>query len=152
MELKMAKGKRNQPILERLLEKIIENPINGCWEWTAGTNNIGYGMIKSEHDNRKMRTAHRAMYEVYNGPIPYGMQILHKCSNVKCINPDHLFMGTYKDRMDYMKEQNRAKFWGHDPEGKRIAPTKTCPHCGKTMANNMYSRWHGDNCRHKSKA
>jgi hypothetical protein len=149
----MAKGKRNQTMLERLLEKIIENPITQCWEWTAGTNNIGYGMIKSEHDNRKMRTAHRAMYEVHNGPIPHGVQILHKCSNIKCVNPDHLFSGLLQDRVDHMRKSERAKWWGYQyVEGQLIMPQLTCPHCGKTLGRNMYYRWHGDKCKHKSKA
>ena len=25
----------------------------------------------------------------------------------------------------------------------------TCEHCGKQVAKGMYSRWHGDNCKHK---
>jgi len=26
-------------------------------------------------------------------------------------------------------------------------PTRTCPHCGSTVAVNTYARWHGANCR-----
>jgi ribosomal protein S27AE len=26
---------------------------------------------------------------------------------------------------------------------------KLCPHCGKEIACNMYTRWHGDNCKQK---
>lgn len=27
-------------------------------------------------------------------------------------------------------------------------PTRTCPHCGSTVAVNTYARWHGDQCQH----
>jgi len=30
---------------------------------------------------------------------------------------------------------------------KLLAPSFTCPHCGKNAKAAMFSRWHGDNCR-----
>lgn len=36
----------------------------------------------------------------FNGPIPDGLLILHKCDIRQCVNPSHLFLGTYQDNMD----------------------------------------------------
>ena len=61
----------------------------GCFEWT-GVFSGGYGSLKG-------RPAHRFSWELYNGPIPDGMQVLHKCDNQKCVCPNHLYLGDDSD-------------------------------------------------------
>lgn len=81
--------------IENHVEKVTES---GCWIWMGGTQIIGgsrtYGRLWV---GGKMVRAHRVSYEVYNGPIPDGMLVCHRCDIQPCVNPAHLFLGTHKD-------------------------------------------------------
>lgn len=57
----------------------------------------------------KYRT-HRLVWEEINGPIPEGILVCHSCDNRRCINPDHLFLGTAKDNTQDMMKKDRHKY------------------------------------------
>jgi hypothetical protein len=80
------------PINERFDSKWEPCPESGCWLWTAALLKDGYGGFKVE---RKMLRAHRFAWERKHGPIPKGMVVCHKCDVPGCVNPDHLFLGTW---------------------------------------------------------
>ena len=42
------------------------------------------------------------------GEIPSSLFVLHNCDNRKCINPEHLFLGTNEENMLDMKLKGRA--------------------------------------------
>ena len=94
---------------ERLLSKIKINPITGCWEW-QGTKRRGYGRItvgSRKDGTRRTESTHRLSFQLFNGAIPDGYEICHKCDNRKCINPEHLFAGARQDNVNDREEKGR---------------------------------------------
>ena len=70
--------------------KWTPEPNTGCHLWTAGLNGAGYGAYWYEG---RQEVASRWIWIKNNGPIPPGMQVLHKCDQPLCVNIDHLFIG-----------------------------------------------------------
>jgi hypothetical protein len=52
-------------------------------------------------------TASRVAWELMNGVIPDGYDVMHKCDNPPCCNPNHLKLGTHLQNMADMKEKKR---------------------------------------------
>lgn len=148
----MARAKKGTPLLDKLLAKVLVNETTDCWEFQGAKNNIGYGMIR---DDKKMRTTHRVSFEEHNGvKIPPGFCVCHTCDNPSCVNPLHLWLGTMKQNMDDMIAKGRGYRWGdylaqgrvHPRLGKSL-PKTNCPHCHRDIANNVFGRHHGENCK-----
>lgn len=86
---------RRLPELGRFWAKVDKDGPGGCWLWTAGRTNGGYGMFGVE-GNRTV-PAHRYAYELLVGPIPGGLTIDHLCRVRHCVNPAHLEAVTYAE-------------------------------------------------------
>jgi hypothetical protein len=91
--------------MERFMSKV--NKTETCWLWTAGCFQSGYGAFQvGSRSVGKVSTAHRYSYELHKGKIPDGKLVRHTCDNRKCVNPDHLILGTNTDNMRDKRERN----------------------------------------------
>jgi HNH endonuclease len=91
--------------IERFLAKVNKSTTNGCWLWVGAMSTNGYGHFSL---NRKITGSHRAAWRLFNGSIPDGYQVCHKCDVRCCVNPGHLFLGTQKDNIQDMVAKGRA--------------------------------------------
>jgi len=94
-------------IMKRFFDKVEKT--ESCWLWIAGGRGKGYGSFKI---NGKSIDAHRVSYELHNGEIPKEMHVCHTCDNTKCVNPDHLFLGSPKDNWQDGFNKGRIKLLG----------------------------------------
>jgi len=68
-----------------------------CLEWTRCFNTDGYPRtVWNKYSNGKV---HRIVYQLFTGNDPEGLVVRHTCDNPKCINPEHLILGTAADNM-----------------------------------------------------
>lgn len=77
---------------------------NKCWEWTGNITKKGYGQFVMKGVTF---TAHRASWLLFNGGREIKLHVLHKCDNRRCINPDHLFLGTNKENVQDRDSKGR---------------------------------------------
>lgn len=90
------------------------NKTDTCWIWNAQRNSKGYGWFDYKGKGIK---AHRMVWILTHGEIPKGLCVLHHCDNPSCVNPDHLFLGTYKDNSEDMIKKGRSKLCGNHKGG-----------------------------------
>jgi len=94
-------------VRQRFEANVIPVTESGCWLWSAVCldNDMSYGFMKIDN---KRHLAHRISYELFNGVIPDGELVLHRCDVQSCVNPAHLFVGTQLDNVNDMMTKGRG--------------------------------------------
>ena len=97
-------------LLNRFWSKVNKRGKDECWMWIAYRYKDGYGRFRLRSITQY---AHRVAWELTNGPIPKGKCILHKCDNKGCVNPNHLYLGTYSDNVYDRYKRNPESYPGN---------------------------------------
>ena len=91
--------------MKRFWSKTKRNPETGCIEWTAMVHrDFPYGLFYWKGRNR---VAHRVAWRLAYGSFPDGQVVRHKCDNPRCVNVDHLELGSQADNVADMVERGR---------------------------------------------
>lgn len=79
---------------KRFWSYVLKTP--GCWVWQGVLDTKGYGQFSI---NQKIIRAHRYSFSLSGGVLVKGLVIDHKCSNTRCVNPNHLEQVTQKENI-----------------------------------------------------
>lgn len=88
----------------------------GCHECTShkqSSNGYVSILIEGKHE-----LVHRYSYRKNKGEIPPGLVVRHTCDNRKCMNPEHLILGTPADNVNDTKSRKRF------PTGENVKSSK----------------------------
>lgn len=89
--------------LSRLMSRVSKTET--CWLWTGPVNSSGYGGMGFQG---RTQGAHRVAYQLLVGPIQQGLHVLHRCDNPRCVNPEHLWVGTRSENMQDASRKGRT--------------------------------------------
>lgn len=102
-------GRPKESIASKFWKYVTPKSPGECWEWQGSINTQGYGVLVTyDNPGRKFNRAHRLAYEIIKGiKIPDHLYGCHKCDNRKCVNPDHIFIGTHLENQIDCNQKGR---------------------------------------------
>lgn len=88
--------------------------VGDCWLWDGSVDSDGYGLFSAKANGYRYQRAHRYSYFFHRGVAPIGLLVCHTCDTPRCINPDHLFLGSVADNNADMVRKGRNRHLSGD--------------------------------------
>lgn len=109
MKSNPATLEKHRAVLDRQFWARVQKT-ESCWLWTgaqwAGRRGVSYGKLLR---GGKYLSAHRVAWEMADGLIPSGQEVLHQCDVSLCVRRSHLFLGTQADNVADMVAKGRHR-------------------------------------------
>lgn len=102
--------------LERFWAKVDRGKVTDCWLWTGSFNEVhakgdSYGKMFRRGSGEGKEYTHRISWIIANKrQIPRGLHVLHKCNVKRCVNPQHLYVGTHAENMRDFRNTPKYKY------------------------------------------
>jgi len=99
--------------------KYLIDPDTGCWIWQS-QGIEPYGKIQLTHKPSRKVAAHRFSAWISGMPVTDDILVCHHCDTPRCVNPEHLFLGTAADnaRDKTAKGRNYTAYGESNPFSK----------------------------------
>jgi hypothetical protein len=123
-----------QHLAERLANSLDVAEPGKCWVWRRAHNGDGYGTLTV---SGRTVYAHRLAFELSGSVIPDGMDVLHKCDNPSCINPDHLSAGTRSKNMADCHARGRSRIPSPRMKGEANGSAKLTRECVEIIRDGL---------------
>ena len=120
--------------IDTFFSKVEKSP--SCWTWSGLKNCQGYGRITAHH---KEWGTHRFSWVIHYGHIPQDTLVCHTCDNPSCVNPAHLFLGTYRDNAIDRNRKGRAR----DDRGEKHPCAKLSEAQVREIKQKLKDGWYG---------
>ena len=85
--------------------RFVRKVDGGCWLWQGKRTNAGYGEFWF---GKKHVGAHRVSLQLFSDVVIGFDCVLHHCDVRLCVNPEHLYVGTYVDNMKDRQVRGQA--------------------------------------------
>lgn len=135
-----CRGKYSKKDIIRFSSKFKIDKMTKCWLWIGGNKRYGEFEHTVCFKNKRSIQSHIVSYEMFNNiSIPNDRTtggakkwlVCHKCNNSRCVNPDHLYLGTDQDNMNDMVNsgrQNKASGEKHGNSKFKLIQIKEIRH------------------------
>jgi hypothetical protein len=126
---------------QRLLRRVVkQDGPDGCWIWTGARSKNGQGAI---HVAGKLYAVHRLAHQLWLGPIPPGHRVKHRCGNLACCNPRHLYLASLEERLldKIEKQRNGCWLWRGGINKKGYGRIKLSQHRYRAVHRVAYELW-----------